>query len=279
MTDVSRGQLARIARRFVARIVASLNPSAEGSSLRILTYHRVNEHHPDDRMTVHPRSFLQQMEHLAASGRPVLRLSEAVARLSGAGPALSAGSVALTFDDGYRDNLESAAPVLERFGFSATVFLVTRHMGAPAPIDRYARCCEHDSALTWAEAREMRDRGHGLGGHGRTHRELAPLEAAAMRDEIFGCRDDMLSALGEAPGLFCYPRGSESPAVRRTVGEAGFEAAVTVYPGVNAPAGDPLLLRRTEVSGQDDLTDFRLKLEGGYDAWHRLWQRFRSRGA
>lgn len=269
----------RVARRLVARVAASLSPAVQDGSLRILTYHRVNERHPGDRMTVHPDMFLLQMECLAASGRPVLPLSEAAARLSGVGPALSPGAVALTFDDGYRDNLESAAPVLERFGFSATVFLVTGHMGAPAAIDRYAHCCDHDSALTWPEAREMRARGHALGGHGRTHRELAPLDAAALRDEVFGCRDDMLAALGEAPGLFCYPRGSESPAVRRAVAEAGFKAAVTVYPGVNAPSGDPLLLRRTEVSGQDDPTDFRLKLDGVYDAWHRLWQRFRSRGA
>jgi len=230
-------------------------------------------------MTVHPDSFLRQMEHLRESGRPVLPLGEAVARLAGQGPPLAPGSVSLTFDDGYRDNLLFAAPVLDRVGLPATVFLVTARMGAPTPIDRYAGCCDADAALTWAEAREMRDRGHGLGGHGRTHRELALLDAAALHDEVFGCRDDMLSALGEAPSSFCYPRGSESPAVRRTVGEAGFKAAVTVYPGVNAPAGDPLLLRRTEVSGQDDLTDFRLKLDGGYDAWHRLWQRIRSRGA
>jgi hypothetical protein len=84
--------------------------------------------------------------------------------------------------------------------------------------------------------------------------------------------------LGAAPTLFCYPRGSEDPSVRSTVAEAGFRAAVTVYPGVNEADCDPLVLRRTEVSGDDDDADFRLKLRGSYDAWHRLWQRLRQRG-
>jgi peptidoglycan/xylan/chitin deacetylase (PgdA/CDA1 family) len=88
----------------------------------------------------------------------------------------------------------------------------------------------------------------------------------------------MLGGLGEAPTLFCYPRGSENPMVRRVVAEAGFRAAVTVYPGPNDVGSDPLLLRRTEVSGDDDREDFRLKIEGTFDTWHRFWQRMRPRG-
>ena len=266
-------------RRFVARALASLAPPPDEASLRILTYHRVNEHHPGDRMTVHPAAFRRQMEHIAESGRPVLPLDTAVARLRGDGPPLSAGAVCLTFDDGYRDNLECAAPVLERHRFPATVFLVTGRMGARAPIDRYDECCDRDSALSWDEARELVARGHSLGGHGRTHRELTTLDAASLREEVFGCRDDLAAALGGTPTLFCYPRGSENVAVRRTVSEAGFKAAVTVYPGANSPGSDLLGLRRTEVSGDDDDADFRLKLGGAYDAWHRLWQRVRKRGA
>jgi peptidoglycan/xylan/chitin deacetylase (PgdA/CDA1 family) len=269
----------RVARRLIARALALLMPSTHDRSLRILTYHRVNEHHPGDRMTVHPLAFRRQMEHIAESGRPVLPLDGAVARLRGEGPPLPAGALCLTFDDGYRDNLEFAAPVLERFGFTATVLLVTGRMGTRTPIDRYDACCEHDSALSWDEARELHACGHSLGGHGRTHRELAPLDAVSVREEVFGCRDDLLRELGEAPTVFGYPRGSQDPAVRRTVAEAGFRAAVTVYPGANGPGSDSLLLRRTEVSGDDDHEDFRSKLEGVFDTWHRLWQRARAMGA
>jgi hypothetical protein len=66
-------------------------------------------------------------------------------------------------------------------------------------------------------------------------------------------------------------------AVRQIVRECGFEAACTVRPGPNASGADVLALRRTEVSGDDDLVDFRFKLDGGFDAWHALIQRIRTR--
>jgi peptidoglycan/xylan/chitin deacetylase (PgdA/CDA1 family) len=281
-TSFKRPPRALFLRRVIRRVAAVVTPAPKpppGPALRILAYHRVNDRHPGDRLSVHPLEFRRQMEHLAECGRPVLPLHEAVRRLKGEGPSLPPGAVCLTFDDGYRDNLDSAAPVLERLGFPAAVFLVTGGMGARHTIDRYEGCCEYDTALTWEEAVELRRRGHTLGGHGRRHRELGALEVAAAREEIFGCRDDLRAALGEAPTLFCYPRGSETTAVRQAVAEAGFDVAVTVYPGPNGPDADPLRLHRTEISGHDTLLDFRWKLDGAFDGWHRLQQRLRPRGS
>ena len=269
-----RPRRASFVRKTLRRCVAIVPTPREGEgSLRVLAYHRVNDRHPGDRLSVHPVEFRRQMEHIAESGRCVLPLYEGVQRLRGQGPPLPPGALCLTFDDGYRDNLEHAAPILEHFGFSATVFLVTGHMGSAVTIDRYEGCCELDRALTWDEARELAARGHTLGGHGRSHRELARLNEAAAREEVFGCRDDLVAELGAHTAVFCYPRGSENAAVRRIVAQAGFELAVTVYPGPNDPDADPFGLTRTEVSGDDDLSAFRLKLRGGFDAWHRLWQR------
>jgi glycosyltransferase involved in cell wall biosynthesis/peptidoglycan/xylan/chitin deacetylase (PgdA/CDA1 family) len=281
-TSFKRPPRALSLRRAIRRAAAVVTPAPKpppGPALRVLAYHRVNDRHPGDRLSVHPLEFRRQMEHLAECGRPVLPLQEAVLRLKGEGPPLPPGALCLTFDDGYRDNLESAAPVLERLGFPATVFLVTGRIGARHTIDRYQGCCEHDTALTWDEAADLRRRGHALGGHGRSHRELGALEVAAAREEIFGCRDDLRAALGEAPTEFCYPRGSETSAVREAVAEAGFDVAVTVYPGANGRDADPLRLHRTEVSGHDALADFRWKLDGVFDGWHRLQQRVRPRGA
>ncbi len=273
---------ATVVRRAVRRAVALVAPRRTRSSaptLRILSYHRVNDTHPGDRLSVHPVEFRRQMEHLAECGRPVLPLGEAVRRLKGEGPPLAPGTLCLTFDDGYRDNLEYAVPVLELFGLPATVFLVTRRMGAAAPIDRYEGCCDRDRALTWDEARELKARGHVLGGHGRSHRELATLDEASLHAEVLGCRDDLIAELGEPPATFCYPRGSEDAAVRQVVAQAGFEVGVTVYPGANTAETDPFCLCRTEISAHDDVSAFRLKLRGAFDAWHRAWQRVRPRGS
>lgn len=278
-TRPPRSPARRAARRLVARAAGLLAGRPAPPALRILMYHRVNDDHPGDRMSVRPAAFAEQLAQLSRAGRPVLGLAAALDALYGRANPLPQGAVCLTFDDGYHDNLEHAAPALERFGYSATIFLVTGRMRAAATIDRYDGCCDHDRALDWDEARELERRGHALGGHGRTHRELAGLDEASVREEVRGCREDLAAHLRRPADLFCYPRGSESPLVRHEVQEAGFSAAVTVYPGTNDPATPPLLLRRTEISGDDDVADFRLKLDGAFDAWHHLWQRLRPRGA
>jgi len=258
-----------MARRTVARACSLGARRRDG--LRILTYHRVNDHHPHDRLTVHPTAFAAQMEFLSHSRRPVLPLGDALTAIARGVP-LEAGAVALTFDDGYLDNFTDALPILERFRLPASFFVVTGLMDTNRPLDRYRGCCESDRMLTWDQVRRLQDRGHTIGGHGRTHRELALLDEAEAREEAVGCASDLEARLGERPALFCYPRGSENALVRRVVREAGFRGACTVRPGPNSPGTDPLALSRTEVSGDDTLPDFRLKLEGTFDAWHRLVQ-------
>lgn len=260
------------ARRLVARACALLSPPSRG--LRILTYHRVNDAHPKDRLTVTAAAFEAQLDELTRSGRPVLGLEAALDR-PGADARSEADVVVLTFDDGYADNFAVAHPLLARFGLSATFYVATGFLGTADVLPRYASCCGNDRMMSWDEVRSLRRAGHAIGGHGRNHLELASLSVEAAREEILGCARDVLAALGERPRHFCYPRGSEGPAARRLVAESGFVSACTVAPGANAPGQDPFGLRRTEISGQDTLEDFRAKLEGAFDAWHGLVQAFR----
>ena len=94
---------------------------------RILTYHSVGSR--DHEMNVSPPAFREQMEWLARSAN-VIPLAEAAASRPG---------VAVTFDDGYRDNLVHAAPVLEDLGIPATVFVVAGRRPDPSRPPRAAR--------------------------------------------------------------------------------------------------------------------------------------------
>ena len=270
-----RSHLHALARRAVVRTCELAGREERG--LRVLTYHRVNDAHPRDRLSVRLDAFAAQMEVLARSRRPVLPLAGAVPALRGTCP-LPADAIALTFDDGFQDNFTHALPVLERFGFPATFFVVTAVVSSEGTLDRYRGCCQADRMLDWEQVRAMRARGHAIGGHGRTHHEMAMLPEAEARTEAQGCAKDIEAETGDRPSLFCYPRGSESAGVRRIVAEAGFEAACTVRPGANPPGTDLLALRRTEVSADDTIDDFRSKLEGGFDAWHHVVQELTSWG-
>jgi peptidoglycan/xylan/chitin deacetylase (PgdA/CDA1 family) len=243
--------------------------------LRILTYHRVNDDHPADRLTVRSRAFQEQMEVLLAAGHPVLSLAAELPALRGAAP-LPKGAVTITFDDGYEDNFSVALPILERFGLKATFFVASGYLGTSATLERYRGCCQRDGMLDWEQVSSLRARGHDVGGHGRMHRELATLPRDETVAEVEGCAADIASHAGERPRLFCYPRGSHSALVREIVASHGFEAACTVDPGANPPGSPLFALRRTEISGADDIEDFRLKLGGGFDGWHRLVQRARA---
>jgi peptidoglycan/xylan/chitin deacetylase (PgdA/CDA1 family) len=89
----------------------------------VLMYHRIAEHDPDPwSLSVSPRHFAEQMEVLAAQRHP-MALTEFVS--GGRVSALPADAVAVTFDDGYADNLLEAKPILERYGIPATVFVTS----------------------------------------------------------------------------------------------------------------------------------------------------------
>jgi peptidoglycan/xylan/chitin deacetylase (PgdA/CDA1 family) len=245
--------------------------------LRILTYHRVNGTHPKDRLSVSPDAFSQQMEELRASGRPLLAVDSALPALRGEVP-LPDGAVAVTFDDGFRDNFTVALPILDRFKIPAAFLIATAHIGSSTTLERYRHCCDDDRTLAWDHVREILARGHSVGGHSRTHRELPTLDPPDLQDEVEGCRRDIQAQTGLEPDLFAYPRGRENALVRQAVATAGFGAACSVYPGSNGTGIDLFALRRTEISGADEIGDFRAKLGGAFDGWHRLVQRVESWG-
>ena len=94
----------------------------------ILSYHRVAEPEWDPwGLAVSPRNFAEQLDVLQRT-RTILALDELVNRLERG--TLPPDAVAVSFDDGYRDNLTVAKPLLESYGIAATVFIATGAIGA-----------------------------------------------------------------------------------------------------------------------------------------------------
>jgi peptidoglycan/xylan/chitin deacetylase (PgdA/CDA1 family) len=98
--------------------------------------------------------------------------------------------------------------------------------------------------LGWEELRAIQAAGVDLGGHTMSHAVLSNLPIDEARREIAGCRDHLSEHLGRRPRHFAYPNGYHTPAVRRAVAEAGFDAAVTTEDRENVRPGEPLALRR-----------------------------------
>ncbi|MFH1753525.1 MAG: polysaccharide deacetylase family protein [Candidatus Omnitrophota bacterium] len=97
----------------------------------ILLYHSVGRVDPRDTLGIRidEDGFFEQMRSLKERDYSVLTLKDAVSLIAGNGEAPER-AVVITFDDGYKDNLVAAAPVLERFGFRATFFVTTGYIGS-----------------------------------------------------------------------------------------------------------------------------------------------------
>lgn len=107
----------------IARATALARPR-----VAILAFHRVNDDADPFMPSLPTGVFAARMAHIARHYR-VLTMEELVARLQDG--RVPRNALGLTFDDGYRDNLTHAAPILKRLGLPATVFLVTGHIGTP----------------------------------------------------------------------------------------------------------------------------------------------------
>ena len=84
-----------------------------------------------------------------------------------------------------------------------------------------------------------------------------------LSHEVHGAKEDIEQRLGRSPDTFAFPFGEYNSAVLSVVSETGYEAACTVFPGMNTPDIEDMELRRIEIFGTDSAWRFRLKVRFG----------------
>ena len=217
-------------------------------------YHAIGERDEAPARFVLPiGAFERQMATLARLRFNVLRLEDAVIRLL-AGDDLPPRSVCLTFDDGTRDMLTLALPVLEKHGFPATAFVVTGTMGQKVSWTE-RRGISQRPILTWDEALRLQPL-VSLAPHTRTHPSLPTIDDAALAHEVRGSRTDLEAQTGLSHAFFAYPYGEFDDRVAAAAAEAGYVAALSTKWGFSGPSTPPYALKRLEIGGKDSLTRF-----------------------
>jgi peptidoglycan/xylan/chitin deacetylase (PgdA/CDA1 family) len=243
----------------------------------VLMYHRVNaiafhDLGPVSReLTVPEDAFREQLNFLKSSGYRSVSLQEFGDMIEGKTP-LDVKSLLITFDDGYADNLQVAAPVLQASGFGATVFVMSEHLGKnnsdiwplgdPGP---NGDLMDANQLLDWARA------GFEIGSHTRTHPVLVHLNDDQLREELHGSRMALEALLGSPINALAYPGGEYDPRVEEMAGQSGYRTCFTTKAGRSA-IGDRLTsIRRVEVSASDTAMVFKIKIAGLLD-----WMGFRD---
>jgi peptidoglycan/xylan/chitin deacetylase (PgdA/CDA1 family) len=187
----------------------------------ILFYHLV-ANRPLNHMCLPLEQFVEQMEFLRRY-YPLLSLEQATARLGRDGS--DEVAVAVTFDDGYRDNAW-AVEYLRYFGIPACFFVSIGHVldGTPFEHDRH-RGFEQALPLTRADLRRLAAEGFEVGSHGLYHEDFGTLDADATERVLSESRRLIGEVTGSPPDHFSFPKGQ--PGTNITAGS--FAAAARQY--------------------------------------------------
>jgi peptidoglycan/xylan/chitin deacetylase (PgdA/CDA1 family) len=228
----------------------------------ILMYHAIGA--PGERPSTYVVGrwrFRCQMSWLYWRGYRAVTVSDLTDALA-AGRLLPPRTVVITFDDGYEDVYREAIPVLSRYGFTGTIFVVSGAVGGAAVWGSEPALTGRPLA-TRPQLQAMAAAGIEIGAHTASHPALTALPYPARRNEIQRSRGDLERIVNRPVTSFAYPFGSYDYETTVAVRTAGFAAACCSRSGRIDPATPPFELRRAEVRGTDSFTRFVRMLGSG----------------
>jgi hypothetical protein len=117
----------------------------------------------------------------------------------------------ITFDDGHRSNYENAFPILERFGWNATFFVLAGGVGSSP------------NYISWKQAREMALAGHHVESHGWSHRILTQCSSLELELELSGSKREIEDRLGTEVDSISMPGGRWDERVVEACADAGYK--------------------------------------------------------
>ena len=223
----------------------------------ILIYHNIGDEKGG--FFVSPENFAKQMEYIKNKGYQVISLDELVKSTQEKNP-FKKNKVVITFDDGYKDNFQYAYPVLKKFGFPATVFLISDFMGKTFSNKK--------EFLSWDEVILMSKNKISFGAHTKTHFYLGVIkDDIAVFEEIAGSKKAIEQKIGMPVDYFCYPSGGFNEKVKALVVQAGYKGACTTNRGFAQFNRDVYELKRIKVTNSDMTKPFSfwVKLSGYYN--------------
>lgn len=227
----------------------------------VLLYHRVSDRYRDN-VSCGVETFDRHMAYLSDNHRVV----SLATLLEGPLPAGDGPIVAITFDDGYLDNYEYAAPILLKHGLPATFFVSTRIVDEQLTFPHDAEALGHRvPTMSWAQMREMQAAGLAFGGHTANHVNMAAVDDAVAAQELASSRALLERELGLTAPMFAYPyggRGDFTPARLAQVKAAGYSANCSAYGGVNPLHPDRWNIRRFGVDHQFSVPVLRSRIFG-----------------
>lgn len=225
----------------------------------VLFYHLVSNR-PLNHMCLPLEEFVGQMQFLRRYHR-LVSLEEAAGRLQESGGAEVA--VAITFDDGYRDNTW-AIEYLRYFGLPAAFFVSIGHVRDGSPFEHdLQRGFTEASPMQLADVRRLAAEGFLVGSHTIHHEDLGALDPAAAERVLAESRRLIGEATGTPPEHFSFPKGQRGTNITAEAFAAAthhYRHVYSAYGGYNFPGGSARHLLR--LGSPADVVDLAATLAG-----------------
>lgn len=218
--------------------VATKNESSDP----ILMYHHIQDisnpaNVAEKNLYLSPIKLKEEMEYLSESGYKTAVLSELFYNLPDK-------RVVITFDDGYKDVIDNALPVLKELGFRGVVFIIVNNVGKPG-------------YMNFNDLRVLNQEGWKIGSHSLTHPNFKTLSNEAAKKQIFESKNILEDKLNIKVEYFCYPAGRYNETTINLVKEAGYVGAVTIEPGAKNSKDNIFELKRIRIDGNTALSGFK----------------------
>ncbi|MFH1282074.1 MAG: polysaccharide deacetylase family protein [bacterium] len=239
-------------------------PYSKGIS--ILMYHKIGvppENSKLKKLWVTSENFRKQMSYLKKHKYEVVAFKTLQSKIENS-EKINPKTVIITFDDGYKNNMELGLPILKEFNFPSVIFLVVNAIGNdnfwhdPETESRISMLNEDDiSKISPAEVE--------FGAHTLNHKNLEKLQLDQVEKEIIESKEVLENKLKIEISAFAYPYGSGAfvKGIQDVVRKAGFKAAVSIKQGKADLNDNPFCLKRILIRGDDTMFDFHLNLTRG----------------
>jgi len=223
----------------------------------ILAYHKVQVQPELGVSNITPRQFERQIKYLYDNGFKSTSIDDYVN-----GRSIGNKNVIITFDDAYTSVFENAFPVLDKYNFKATIFVITKFVGDYNKWDYHFKKFRI-THCNWEQIKTLQDRGWEIGSHTVSHPNLQKISTKKLWFEIRYSKEVLENYLNREITTISYPFGSYNKQTIDIVKLSGYAAACTL--GHNYPYNEnfPYALFRRGVYCFEPMSIFKLKLSNG----------------
>ena len=236
---------------------------------RVLMYHMVSEHLEKDkskfnRLRVKPEEFEKQLKWLKDNNWTSFTLSELASLKE-----IPLKSVVITFDDGYEDNFKNAYPLLKKYGFKATIYIVlnrfNENWATDKDLDKASNELNNEKMLSDEQIKIMLESGLiEIGSHTLDHVNLPKLSNEEKVKQIKESKEKIEDIFSIKCNSFAYPFGFFDNDSVKIVEEIAYSNATTTVNGVfNKSKYSNFEIPRIMISGRQGLFSFILKMKKG----------------